>query len=188
MEHNSKEIQLPIIDPMQCKLLLLFTLDKMEFPLTENTIFDICYNRKNWISYMDCKEYLYKLVETNLIYKTSSQDGEDRFNITYDGRNCLNHFYSKLPDFLREDITEFTRQNRMHFKRSQEYVSTFFKSEDGSYIVVLKIRSDSLQGEPLFEIKIKAPTRQSAIEACRRWQENAHSAYENVYEMFIEEN
>ncbi len=188
MEQKKKELTLPVEDPMLCKLIILFTLDKMEFPLTENTIFDICYYRNNWLSYMDCKDYLYKLVESNLIYKTECKDGEVRFNITYDGRNCLDHFYTKIDDKLREDITEYTKVNRMHFKRSQEYVSTFFKSEDGSYIVVLKIRSDSIQDEPLFEVKIKAPTRQGAIEACRKWQEQAHTAYESIYEMFIGDN
>ena len=188
MEHKKKQDIYPICDPMICKLILLFTLEKMEFPLTENTIFDICYYRNNWISYMDCKEYLYKLIETNLVYKAEGKDGEERFNITYDGRNCLSHFYEKIPDDLRIQITEYTKANRMHFKRSQEYVSTFFKSEDGSYIVVLKIRSDSLQAEPLFELKIKAPSRQSAIEACKRWLELAHTAYEGVYELLIEEN
>ena len=188
MEHKKKQDIYPICDPMICKLILLFTLEKMESPLTENTIFDICYYRNNWISYMDCKEYLYKLIETNLVYKAEGKDGEERFNITYDGRNCLSHFYEKIPDDLRIQITEYTKANRMHFKRSQEYVSTFFKSEDGSYIVVLKIRSDSLQAEPLFELKIKAPSRQSAIEACKRWLELAHTAYEGVYELLIEEN
>lgn len=187
MENKLKHINLPVDDTMTCKLILLFTLDKMEFPLTENTIFDICSTINNWISYMDCIDLLYKLVESGLIYKSEGKDGEERFNITYDGRNCLNHFYSKIPDELREQITEYTKLNRMHFKRSQEYVSTFFKSEDGSYFVILKIRSDSIQDEPLFEIKIKAPTRQSAIEACQKWQSQAHTAYEGIYEMLISE-
>lgn len=187
MEHKDKSIKLPLLDPMVCKLVLLFTLDKMEFALTENTIIDICYYRNNWVSYMDCKDFLYKLVDSNLVYKTECKDGEERFNITYDGRNCLSHFYSKIPPKILDDITEFTKENKMHFKRAQEYVSTFFKSEDSSYIVVLKIRSDTLQNEPLFEIKIKAPSRQSALEACRRWQAQAHNAYESIYELFIEE-
>ena len=187
MEQKFNNNELPISDSMTCKLILLFTLDKMEFPLTKNTIFDICSTINNWISYMDCIDLLYKLVEANLIYKTEGKEGEDRFNITYDGRNCLNHFYTKIPDKLREQITEYTKVNRMHFKRAQEYVSTFSKSEDGSYFVVLKIRSNSVQDEPLFEIKIKAPTRHSAIEACKRWQAVAHTAYEGIYETLISE-
>ena len=67
------------------------------------------------------------------------------------------------------------------------FVSTFFKSEDGSYMVVLKIRSDSINDEPLFEIKIKAPSRQSAVEACKKWQSQAHTAYEAVYDTLIQD-
>lgn len=187
MDSKKSNLELPVSEPICCKLVLLFTLEKMEFPLTETTIINICYSKNNWISYMDCKEYLYKLVESNLIYKTVGRDGEERFNITYDGRNCLGHFYDKLNDSLRDQITEYTKANRMHFKRAQEYVSSCNKSEDGSYIVHLMIRSDSLNAEPLFEIKIKAPTRQSAFEACKRWQAQAHSAYESVYDMLIQE-
>ena len=32
------------------KLKLLFLLDKMEIPLTENNIIDICTSRNNWIN------------------------------------------------------------------------------------------------------------------------------------------
>ena len=38
---------------------------------------------------MDCKDYLYKLVDSKLVYKTQSKDNEERFNITYDGRNYI---------------------------------------------------------------------------------------------------
>lgn len=174
-------------EPIICKLIILFTLENMEFPLTEQTIIDICYSKNNWISYMDCKEYLYKLVESNLIYKTESKNREEMFDITYDGRNCLGHFYDKMDNSLREQITEYTKANRVHFKRTQEYVYTCNKSEDGSHVLDLIIRSDNLSGEPLFEIKIKAPTRQSAYEACKKWQAEAHSVYETVYEMLIQE-
>ena len=44
------------------KLKLLFLLDKMEIPLTENNIIDICTSRNNWINYMDCKEILWQLL------------------------------------------------------------------------------------------------------------------------------
>jgi len=74
MEQRKKEADLPICDPMTCKLIILFTLEKMEFPLTENTIFDIIYYRNNWMSYMDCKDYLYKLVDSNLVYKTENYE------------------------------------------------------------------------------------------------------------------
>ena len=166
------------------KLIVLSVLEKIEIPLTEKSIIDICYGRNNWINYMDCKVILFSLIEAGFIYKTDGNKEEDRFTITYDGRSCLDHFHERIPAELREQITEYVKENRMHFKRAQEYVGDYFKNTDGSYTVVLKIRSTMIN-EPMFELKIKAPTRQSAIEATRKWRDNAHLVYENTYETLI---
>ena len=79
------------------KLILLFVLDKMEIPLSDNSIMDICTSRNNWLNYMDCKDILWQLLETNFIYKINGENNEYRYAITLDGRDCLSHFYLKKP-------------------------------------------------------------------------------------------
>lgn len=173
-------------DPTVNKLILLFMLDKIEIPLTEQSIVDICYGKNSWIpNYMECKEIIYDLVDAGLVYRTNGKSDEDRFTISYTGRTCLSHFYERINLDLREQIAEYVKENRIAFKRSQEYVSTMDKNSDGSYTVCLRIRSAMID-EPMFEIKIKAPTRQSAIEATNIWKEKAHIIYENVYEALID--
>ncbi|MEG1500234.1 MAG: DUF4364 family protein [Clostridia bacterium] len=168
------------------KLILLFVMDKMEIPLTENSILDICTSRNTWINYMECKELMWQLLESGFLYKTEGDENENRYNITYEGRNCLSHFYKRIPLSLRETITEFTKQNRMSVKRSQEYLSDYSKNADGSFTMHLKIRS-SVLNEAMFEIKIKAPSRNSAMNACKIWQENAPTVYESIYDTLINE-
>lgn len=168
------------------KLIVLFVLEKIEIPLTEQSIIDICYGKNNWIdNYMECKEIIYNLVDAGFIYKTNGNSEEDRYTITYTGRNCLSHFYERIKQELREQIAEYVKENRIAFKRSQEYVSTIDRNSDGSYTVCLKIRS-ALIDEPMFELKIKAPSRQAAISATNIWREKAHHIYENAYETLIE--
>ncbi len=167
------------------KLTLLFILDKMEIPLTENSIIDICTSRNDWLNYMECKDILWQLLEVNFIYKTNNNNEEDRYSITIDGRNCLSHFYLRIPKSLREAITVFVKENRMSFKRSQEYVSDYFKNPDGSHTVVLKIK-EPLISQPLLEIKLKAPTRHSAIVACKKWKDEAPNIFEFLYDSVID--
>ncbi len=167
------------------KLILLFVLDKMEIPLTENSIVEICTaGTEPWINYMEYREIKAELIDAGFIYKTNEGQNEDRYNITYEGRNCLSHFYTKIPYNLREEITNWTKDNRMHFKRSQEYVGDYSKNDDGSYTLTLKIRAP-LISQPMLEIKLKAPTRQSAIEACKKWKDKAPGVYETIYETLI---
>lgn len=167
------------------KLILLFVLDKMEIPLSDNSIMDICTSRNNWLNYMDCKDILWQLLETHFVYKTNGDNSECRYAITLDGRDCLSHFYLRIPQSLRENITNFCKDNRMEFKRSQEYVSSYEKNPDGSHTVTLKIK-EPMVNLPLLEVKLKTPTRHSAIMACKKWNEKAPNIYEFLYDGLIE--
>ena len=163
------------------KLILLFVMEKMEIPLTEDSIIDICTSRNAWLKYMDCKDVMWQLLDIGYVAKTSTGDG-DRYNITYDGRNCLSNFFLKIPSSTREEITNFAKENRMAFKRAQEYVGTYQKNNDSTYTVSLKIK-DPLEAQNLFELKIVYPSRKSAINATRVWKSSAPQIFENVYEI-----
>ena len=105
--------------------------------------------------------------------------------VTIDGRNCLSHFFLRIPQSLREEITTFITENKMNLKRSQEYVSDYVKNPDGSHTVTLKIKEPVLTS-PLLEIKLKAPNRHSAILACKKWKENAANIFEYLYDTIID--
>ena len=161
------------------KLKLLFVLDKMEIPLTENNIIDICTSSNNWFTYLDVKEAMYELLNVKFICEEKIDGEETRYSITFDGRNCLSHFYYRIPQDIREKITNYAQENRMNLKRSQEYVSEYTKNSDGTYSVILKIKEPILTSS-LLELKLKAPTRQSAVEASKRWTEKAPEIYEKI--------
>lgn len=167
------------------KLKLLFLLEKMELPLTENNIIDICTSRNEWINYMDCKEILWQLNEVGFIYESDYDKNEKRYGITMDGRNCLSHFFLRIPQSVREDISNFVKDNKLNVKRSQEYVADYVKNPDGRHTVTLKIKEPQAI-TPLLEIKLKAPTRHSAILACKKWKENAATIFEYLYDTLID--
>ena len=169
------------IDSTENKLIMLFMLDKMEIPLTENNIIDICTSKNSWLEYMDCKDVLWQLQDVGFIYKTIDSEEESRYNITIKGRNCLSEFYQKIRAHVREDITKFAKENRMSFKRSQEYVSKYTKNTDGSRTVVLKI-CDPLDSSHIFEVKIKVATRKQAVTMATKWKEQAPLIYEYLLE------
>ena len=161
-----------IADSTVNKLILLFVMDKMEIPLTENSIVDIATSRNNWLNYMDCKDVLWQILEVGFVYKTMND-------------NALSHFFLKIPSSMRDEINTFAKENRMQFKRAQEYVSDYFKNADGSHTAILRIR-DPLEPQSLFEIKLKLPTRHAAIIACKKWKNKAPNIYENINDILTD--
>lgn len=162
------------------KLTLLFMLDRMEIPLTENSILDICTNKNNWLKYMDCIEIISQLMESKLIYVAVPNAESPLYAISYEGSNCLSMFYQNIPITLREEITTFANLNIAHIKKNQEYVSNYQKMPDGSYLTTFEIKDPHLQ-QSIFEIKIKIDNRSQAISACKKWIDKAPDIYENIY-------
>lgn len=166
------------------KLVLLYIFDKMEMPLTETTITDICCNKNSWISYLTCKEVLTDLVENGFIVITTNSSGEQYYTITTDGRSCLSYFFMKIPSSLRSEITLFIKENRQIFRRKQEYFSDYYKNADGTYTVLMKIV------EPLgtrLELKLNVANRAVAKVIYNKWEEKASQVYGSIYDLLIDQ-
>ena len=112
------------------KLIILFVFDRMAISLSESALLDICTSENDWLSYMDCKQYLGELIDTNLLYRVPKSD---YINITQDGIGCLALFFSRIPTSIRDDINTYARENRMRYKKRQSYFCDYSKNADGTY-------------------------------------------------------
>ena len=165
------------------KLVLLYVFDKMEMPLTETTITDICCNKNTWITYMACKEIMFDLVESGFIVESASSSGEKYYTITTDGISCVSYFFMKIPTSLREEIANFIKKNRESLKKNQEYFRDYYKNNDGSYTVLLKIVD---QSGPKLELKVNASNRALAKNIYKKWEDNASLIYASIYDILID--
>ncbi|HPD02935.1 MAG TPA: DUF4364 family protein [Clostridia bacterium] len=163
------------------KLVLLYVFDSIAMPLAEDTLIKLTTSDNEWLSFIDCKQSLIELLETELIYQNKSGD-RVLYSITADGRECLAHFYTRIPSSLREEITRYTRDNRLRYRKKQEYFSDYSRNPDGSYTVILKI-TDS--GSVIMELKLIVPSRATASRIYNNWVNKAAQVYGQLYESII---
>ena len=173
------------LDSTQNKLLLLFVFDKMEMPLTEESLSDLCCNSNGWLNYMDFKLALEQLIEANFVCRANKNSTTaPLYTITSEGRVCLAHFFVKLPSSLREVISNCVKINRLTYRRKQEYFSDYYKNADGTYDVVLKILEPTQQQATL-EIKLNVPNRQNAKYIYTKWEDKAANAFQIIYDYLL---
>ncbi len=165
------------------KLILLFVFDKMEVPLSENTILDMCCSSNNWLAYMDCQPVINQLLEHNFICNIATSTNENMYTITPDGRVCLANFFAKIPASLREEISLFIKNNRIKYRRKQECVADYYMNKDGTYTVYLKIIEPV---QPLLELKFVVPNRQAAKDIYKKWEEKAANVYSLIYDNLVD--
>lgn len=164
------------------KLILLFFLDKMDVPLTDGIIQEICNYHNNWLTYMDCIQSLSQLLESEFVCKTK-HDNTTYYGITPEGRMCLAHFYTQIPVSMRAEITDYVKANRMYFRRKQEYSANYRKNSDGTYTVQLKITD---WAQTPISLTVVVPDKETAKRTIECWKNKAAEIYTFIYERLTE--
>ncbi|MCQ2381933.1 MAG: DUF4364 family protein [Clostridia bacterium] len=174
-----------VADEITRKIILLFIFEKMEIPLSENTLSEIIMSNPDLMSYMDYRDALSKIIGVKFVVaKTVS--GDLMYQLTKDGRDCLSHFWTKIPASIRESIIKYTDENKLRMKRSQEYRIDYFKNSDGTQTVVFMIK-DYVGSHNLMELKLRVPSRADAMRAAARWKDKAPEVFEFVYNHLVEQ-
>ena len=169
-------------DALLNKLILLFVFDKMECPLTENTIIDMCCSSNNWISYMDCKPIINQLLDNGFIYCLNQNWGDQLYSITPNGRVCLADFFVQIPTSIRENISQFVKANSLKYRKKQEFIADYYMNKDGTYTVNLKIVEP---GHPVLELKMVVPSRLTAKNIYKNWEEKGSDVLELLYDNLV---
>ena len=164
------------------KLILLYVLDKMECDLTEDTIIDMCYYQKRWISYFTCKIALAELNKSGYIQEIKNAEKIKYYAITPEGRSCLSYFYNDIPTSIRNDISNFIKDNKLIFKRKQEYFYDSYKNKDGSYTTVLKIVEPTVT---TLELKLTVADQDTVSAMEKSWQNNASKVFASIYDILL---
>ena len=89
----------------------------------------------------------------------------------------------KLKKGVREEIAAYIKENLMAYRKQQDYVSDYFRNDDGSYTVVLKIVDDV---STWMELKLKVDSRQKAKWIFKTWRDKAVDVYGYLSENVIE--
>lgn len=164
------------------KLILLFVFDKMESPLTERTLVDMCTSSNDWINYMDCMSLIRKLLSDGFICEVPGGD-EPLYMITPEGRESLANFYINIPRSTREEISKFIKNNSSRYRTKQDCRADYYQNKDGTYTVFLKILAPV---QPMLELKFVVPNKKTANTIYKKWDDKASELYSAVYETLVD--
>lgn len=163
------------------KLTILFVAERVEVPLQNETLTEICTSNE-WVPFMQCKQCIADLVEAKFLVNVS-RNNTPLFVISAEGRDCLSALYTKIPASKRDSIKKHIEENITAYRRRQEYVASYNQNADGSYNVLLKITSASQH--PVLELKLNVQNRNTAKWIHRQWIDKAPEVYEHIYDILL---
>ncbi len=155
------------------KLMVLYMLNKVEFPLTNSQISEFILD-KGYTNYFNLQQAINDLSETELI-RTEQIHNNSYYSMTAAGEETLGFFSHKIPDDIQSEIDQFFEEHQYHLRNENEVTADYYKEHKDCYMVRCEIRDKK---ELLVSITLNVTDEDQAITICDNWREHHGDVYD----------
>lgn len=157
---------------MLYKLMILYMLDRVDFPLTESQISQFILD-KGYTNYFNLQIAMKELIEIDFIRPTQERN-HALYEITEQGKEAIELFEFKISDPVKLDILNYLKEQKIEL-RNESAISSDYYPSNNEYIAQCSIKE---RNQTLLEIKIAVPTQEQAIHICDSWKEKSEEIYQ----------
>lgn len=165
---------------MLYKLIVLYMLDKVAFPLTQSQISEFILD-KGYTNYLTLQQILSELTDNNLVTAHTTLN-RTQLTITKEGKDSLKFFEGRIGEAIKNEIHDYFKEHAMELKNEVSVTSNYYKTINGEYEAALCAKdNDTL----LVEIKLSVPTPQIASSICDNWNKKNQEVYQMLTKMLF---
>lgn len=167
-------------EDIKSKLLILFALEKIEMPINEDILLQMCSVDNAWIPYMLFTQYVNELSNARFINKRLDEVGGKEYvlSLSEDGKVCLSQFYKDIFKSVRDEITSYIKRNKFLYRKQQEFCCNYKRNPDGTYRLKCSVLNLDV---PIFEVIFDVPTLTKAVAVRNKWQQRAAPDFYRLY-------
>ncbi|MBE5964812.1 MAG: DUF4364 family protein [Lachnospira sp.] len=163
------------------KLMVLFMLKKVNFPLNTNQISSF-FLGKDYTNYFTLQEVLNDMVTNEYVY-ISVYRNISQYEISPLGDETLSFFENKLPSAIKIDINEYLLQNKFELRNESGTISEYYKSNSQDFIVHCMVKEGSTTA---IDLSLAIPSEAVADAMCANWKEKSQEIYEFILKKLME--
>lgn len=162
------------------KLLLLYILDKVQHPLTNQQINQLVLEN-DIMDYFMLQQFLGELKDSSFIIE---EDGKKSkiCHITDKGKNTLDYFNNRIPNHQKSGIDKILEKKKEELKQRSEIKADYIETQENEYMVKLSMIEDSIT---IISLKLNVATLKQAKEICEKWKKNPDDIYKKIIDAVI---
>ena len=119
------------------KLIVLYMLEKLDFPLTNGQISEFILD-KGYTTYFTLQQALSEMVESNLI-REEFVHNRTLYHLTEEGLETIQYFKTNISSAIREDVDAFIEENDMNSKMKYLSKADYYKNMSHEFSVRCQI-------------------------------------------------
>lgn len=157
------------------KLIILYMLDRVSFPLTGAQISDFMLE-KEYTNFMTLQQIISELTAAGMI---SAQTIRNRthLSITTEGKETLRFFENRISEGIKEDVMKFFEEKEFDLRNEVSVLADYYKATSGEYEARLVAKD---RGISLIDLTLSVPTKELAETICDNWQKKNQAIYQHV--------
>lgn len=166
-------------DPLTLyKLIILYMLDRVTFPLTTAQISDFVLE-KEYTNFLTLQQVISELTEAGMLSSQSIRN-RTQLAITKEGRETLHYFENRVSDAIKSDIKTYFHENEFTLRNEVSVLGDYYKSTSGDYEAHLVAKD---RGINLIDLTLSVPVEEVAAAICDNWQKKN----QDIYKYLIQE-
>lgn len=160
-------------DPLTLyKLIVLYMLNRVSFPLTTAQISDFILTRE-YTNFLTLRRVINELTDAGMVAAQSIRN-RTHLAITAEGRETLSFFGNRISDAIKADIDIYFRENEFSMRNEVSVLGDYYKSTSGEFEAHLVAKD---RGIKLIEITLSVPGEETAASICDNWQNKNQEIY-----------
>ncbi len=160
---------------MLYKLIVLYILDKVDFPLTNGQLTNFILE-KEYTNYFNIQQAISELIDDNYISSETIRNSS-LYQISESGKETLSFFSHSISQAIRDDIDTYLKEHKYSLRNEVSTLADYFENKKDEYIARLRV----MEGESaIIELKLSVPTEREANLVCNNWKNKSSDIYAYV--------
>lgn len=157
------------------KLIVLYMLNKLDFPLTNGQISEFILD-KGYTTYFTLQQAISEMVEAGFIREESTHN-RTLYHLTEEGTNTIHYFKNNISPAIQEDIDNFFAEKRYDLKNEVSVKADYYPNRNSEYSVRCQIIEN---GAPMIDLTISVPTEEEAETVANNWNQKNQEIYAQI--------
>ncbi|MBP5282132.1 MAG: DUF4364 family protein [Lachnospiraceae bacterium] len=163
-----------IQDPLTLyKLIVLYMLDRVNFPLTSAQISDFMLE-KEYTNFMTLQQIISELTQAGMLSAQSIRN-RTHLSITAEGKETLHYFENRIGDGIKADVKNYFQEKEFDMRNEVSVLADYYKATSGDYETRLVAKD---RGISLIDLTLSVPTKEIAENICDNWQKKNQEIYQ----------
>lgn len=154
------------------KLIILYMLEQVDFPLTISQISDFLLD-EGYTTYFKMQQAVAELLESGFIREESTHN-RTFYHLTEEGAATVQYFKNDISPDIQKDIHTFLKTRKYELKNEVSVKSDYYPISSGEYAVRCQVIE---KGVPLIDLTLTAPTQSEAETISNNWAKRNQQIY-----------